>query len=516
MYTHCRSVVNRIAKAMYQHSNVMKSRKRAGWRPVAAAIAGLVLLAACADREPRTDPWDFMPAVVPHTDHTSLIKGPFADGPAVTRRCLECHPEAGSEVLGSTHFTWLSDEAEDPLTGEVRAFGKLNLLNNFCVSIAGNWERCTSCHAGYGWRDNSFDFTDPESVDCLVCHDLTGGYVKDPNGAGLPAEGVDLAASARSVGRPTRANCGACHFNGGGGDAVKHGDLDMTMKFPGERLDVHMGGLGFECVDCHRTTDHVIGGHLPSISNPKASCISCGDCHGSAPHRNERLNSHVASVACQTCHIPEFAIDTPTKMSWDWSTAGRDEEPAEEYFAPDKEHHYEKIKGSFVYEDDLVPEYIWYTETVTRNLPGQVIDPDGLVMINDPQGAIGDPAAKIWPFKVHAGRQVYDTEYNYLLRAKTYGEGGFWTEFDWDRALRLGEEAGGLPYSGHYGFVETRMYWPITHMVQPAAAALQCTDCHNDDDGRLDWTALGYRGDPLTYGGRGSAGSVLAMGGPDG
>ena len=38
-------------------------------------------------------------------------------------------------------------------------------------------------------------------------------------------------------------------------------------------------------------------------------------------------------------------------------------------------------------------------------------------------------------------------------------------------------------------------------MVQPADAALQCYDCHGEN-GRMDWAALGYPGDPLTWGGR--------------
>jgi mono/diheme cytochrome c family protein len=38
----------------------------------------------------------------------------------------------------------------------------------------------------------------------------------------------DLTQIAQHVGKPGRANCGACHFSGGGGDAVKHGDLDSS------------------------------------------------------------------------------------------------------------------------------------------------------------------------------------------------------------------------------------------------------------------------------------------------
>jgi hypothetical protein len=53
----------------------------------------------------------------------------------------------------------------------------------------------------------------------------------------------------------------------------------------------------------------------------------------------------------------------------------------------------------------------------------------------------------------------------------------------------------GAPFSGEYGFVETAMYWPITHMVAPAEDALECNDCHTAENGRLDFIALGYSED---------------------
>ena len=37
-----------------------------------------------------------------------------------------------------------------------------------------------------------------------------------------------------------------------------------------------------------------------------------------------KLNDHVASVACQTCHIPEIARGgVATEIDWDWRTAGK-------------------------------------------------------------------------------------------------------------------------------------------------------------------------------------------------
>ncbi len=42
-----------------------------------------------------------------------------------------------------------------------------------------------------------------------------------------------------------------------------------------------------------------------------------------------------------------------------------------------------------------------------------------------------------------------------------------------------------------HGFVETRMYWPVTHMVAPAEMALSCEACHTVG-GRLEGLAGVY------------------------
>jgi hypothetical protein len=59
-----------------------------------------------------------------------------------------------------------------------------------------------------------------------------------------------------------------------------------------------------------------------------------------------------------------------------------------------------------------------------------------------------------------------------------------------------------MAYSGQYDFTETEMYWTLTHLVAPKEEALLCSDCHRQD-GRIDWEALGYYGDPIRWGGRG-------------
>lgn len=430
-----------------------------------------------------------------HTDHKALLKGPFADGSAVTSACLGCHPESAREVMATSHWTWLGQEVKVPGHAEPRRIGKANLINNFCIGVGPNLAHCTACHAGYGWVDASFDFSREQNVDCLVCHDTTGGYRKDPEHGGVPAKGVDLASIASAVGVPTRRNCGVCHFAGGGGDAVKHGDLDGTMYLPSQRIDVHMGKLDFDCQECHRTEHHRIPGRSMSVSVDDSNRVSCTDCHSEKPHRQERLDAHTRTVACQSCHIPKMAIEAPTKMSWDWSTAGHDPAPGTD------PHTYMKKKGTFVLAKDVTPEYYWYNGTADRYLLGDRIDPSKVTQMNFPRGDSRDPRARIWPFKVHRGKQPYDLKNRYLLVPKTAGEGGYWTDFDWDKALRLGGEATGFPYSGSHGFAETAMYWPLSHMVATKDKALQCMDCHGDQ-GRLDWRGLGYDGDPAFRGSR--------------
>ena len=181
-----------------------------------------------------------------HTSHADIVQGPFDSPQQVTRACLTCHAEAASQVMATTHWTWESDPVSVPWRDEPVTIGKANQINNFCIGAQGNQKKCTSCHAGYGWQEGAaYDFSLSENVDCLACHADTGLYAKADYGN--PAEGVDLLAAAKSVRLPTRENCGKCHFDGGGGNGVKHGDLDESLIFPAAALDVHMGGQNFQC-----------------------------------------------------------------------------------------------------------------------------------------------------------------------------------------------------------------------------------------------------------------------------
>ena len=430
-----------------------------------------------------------------HVSHADIVQGPFDSPQQVTRACLTCHPDAAKQLMATTHWTWESKPFDVAWRDEPVTIGKANQINNFCIGAQGNQKSCMTCHAGYGWQEGaSYDFTIQENVDCLACHADPSAYAK--GNYGNPAEGVDLLAAARSVRAPSRENCGNCHFDGGGGNGVKHGDLDESLIYPSEQLDVHMGALDLQCTACHTTKDHQILGRLvvDNVTVDPAEQVSCTQCHSQQLHEDERLNAHVDAVACQTCHIPSMAVKDPTKTYWDWSTAGQD--IAEDHYT------YLKIKGSFVYQTDFKPTYRWFNGNLSyRYLLGDKIDPAQPTTIDQPAGSLQDPQARIFPFKVHVANQPFDTGYDYLLQPITAGENGYWTNFNWDNAFRLAEPITGLKYSGSYGFAETLMYWPTTHMVQPKENALQCTDCHAEN-GRLDWEALGYPGDPMEWGGR--------------
>jgi len=430
-----------------------------------------------------------------HTDHSNYFNKPIAKAQDVTARCLECHEQAATDFMKTAHWNWLGDEVTIPESTkhkEPMRMGKKNLINNFCIGIDGNWPSCTKCHAGYGWSDETFDFKKQENVDCLVCHERTGEYRKSKSG--LPKKGTDLLAAAKSVGFPKRENCGVCHFFGGGGLGVKHGDLDNSLEKASPDTDVHMGRENMLCIDCHKTVNHNITGTAYSVSVDHRNGIGCTDCHTKAPHKDERINSHLGAVACQTCHIPSFANEVPTKMDWDWSLAGDDNRP-------DNPHEYLKIKGEFIYNQSVHPTYAWFNLKADRYIVGDKIDPQKTTVMNQPLGSIKDKTAKIWPFKVHTGKQPYDSVHNVLIPPVTAGEGGFWWEFDWSKALEMGAKRAGIPFSGKFDFAATTMYWPLSHMVAPKEKALGCTDCHSKT-GRMDWKALGYGQDPMMTGGR--------------
>ncbi len=462
-------------------------------------------------------------------DHSTLVTLAANPSPQdVTRACLDCHTRVGTDLLGTAHWNWKGQSPN--LTGyEHRTDISLSLMvNNYCIAIGSNPHTCATCHIGYGWTDSGFDFSDPEQIDCLVCHDTTGDYRKDPLAAGLPDPALDLAPIAQKVGRPSRLTCGSCHFQSGGAPNAKHGDLEPTLSNPPGDLDFHMGALQMRCQDCHTTERHRISGASQTAPAVEGR-FHCEHCHGPAPHGTtgmlgSHLNDHVRTIACETCHIPSIARTTPTLLRRDYSTAGQDlPETVDENGRPT----YDKRFGSLVWGTNQVPVYLWSDGTRRATLIGDTINPAKIVDLNAPGGEKRIPTARIFPFKAHIAVQPYDTANKTLAIPKLAEE--YWVNFDWQEAITAGMAAVGQEYSGEFGWVETRLYSGIHHTVVPAKQALGCTDCHRTEavncvrchrgaqgmdrpehtrsvypevKQRLDFTALGYPDDPAITGGR--------------
>lgn len=484
-----------------------------------AAVAAIFFVAAvpaATDKAPPATDQATAKLLKSTADHSKFkaLDREFDSGPEVTKACLSCHTEAAKQIHKTLHWKW------DYLNPDTKQhLGKKNVINNFCTSVPSNYAACASCHIGYGMRDDKYDFTVEENVDCLVCHDSTGKYKKPGGFAGLPVtkdtefppgsgkivKGIDLKNIAQKVGKTKRTTCGACHFYGGGGDGVKHGDLDSSLDAPDKELDVHMDvkGNNFSCATCHKTEGHQVPGsrYAPTAmdKNPahirgeadKSNPATCQSCHGQKPHKVAKLNDHTNKLACQTCHIPAFARGgQPTKMFWDWSTAGKKGPDGKNLTIKDDDGYdtYMTVKGNFIWKENVIPEYVWFNGTVKYTLYTDKIEKgDKPTRINHFEGSPTDGKSMIWPIKLFRGKQQYDPVNKSLVITHLAGndDTAYWTNLNWEKAVAAGMKAANRPFSGKVDFIETESMWPITHMVAPKEKAVACAECHASG-GRLE------------------------------
>jgi octaheme c-type cytochrome (tetrathionate reductase family) len=482
------------------------------------ALAGALSLPSCSDDDDCPAPQPPPPTTFSHADYFG--ENPYS-GPNMNTACVGCHLDVVNDMMQTGHWNWSGTSAN--LAGmEAEVHGKVDILNNFCIAIPTNEGRCTQCHIGVGWADKNFDLGDPAGVDCLVCHDTTGTYAKNPTKAGLPVAGLDWQAIAAGLGMPRRNNCGACHYGAGGGDNVKHGDLAANLNSTTREYDVHMGtdGADFSCQTCHVADEnHGIGG-MPFHSVDEGSMRSCADCHDGDPHANapsaaqQIITSH-PTLACQVCHIPAIARFRTTKTEWYWRTAGDQQRQPQD--VGDGRFDYDKMKGDFVWESNVRPTLRRHDGKWNKMVVGVNDTYTGTPSPTDPV-VLGEPAApkdpaqagantKIYPFKKMIADQVADTVNQRIMVPHLFGTKGgpnpYWGNYDWNLALQDGAAYLNIPYSGTFGFVETVMYLTVNHEVAPKSMALGaggCFDCHGLDQqtGRplIDWSELG-RTDPM-------------------
>lgn len=519
--SHCR------IRAQARHASTGAARRfnaNARWL-AAPAILLLLIFAWGTPADAQADP------AQEHFDY--FTANPYQG----TASCLACHADEGEAVLQSGHFKW-KGITTNIANAEGEVHGKQDLINNFCLGAQSNEGRCAQCHIGYGYTDDTFDFTNPEKIDCLVCHDQTGTYRKAKGTGGLPEPTVDLGHVARNIaqngGIPTRAACLGCHAGAGGGENVKHGDLSTDLVATTLPYDIHMAtdGQNMRCVDCHaakrnasgQMLDHGIAG-MSLHSVDEGVMRSCSDCHAGTVahlHRNSparrifNMGDHTR-IACQSCHIPAIARAISTMTEWYWGDAGFDVNPIPIDPVTGRPL-YDKMKGSFAWSFDVRPVLRWSNGKWRRMM---VNHSDGFtstpVQLATPVASWQDPDAMIYPFKLMKGNQPADAVNHTLLVPHLFGtQNGpypYWGMYDWQLALADGAAYTGQSYSGTHYFAATEMLLSVNHEIAPAANALGagglCVDCHEGD--AIDWNALGWTADP-TRGGERIIDAIFATG----
>ncbi|MDW7772012.1 MAG: hypothetical protein SCH71_03885 [Desulfobulbaceae bacterium] len=415
------------------------------------------------------------------------IKGLFNTPGDVVIKCLECHKQRASEVLQSTHWTW---ERHRMVNGRQVMYGKKDSLAAFALDVASNPTRCLRCHISSTPEISVFEQGAPADVDCLVCHDTTGVYVRQSEGNGL--EQADFETIAHNVGKPGPVNCMACHFADCGLTGSRP-DAETKRRKLSFLTDVHMNGEAtfFTCQTCHEYSGHLpagAGGHTSGMNMPGQGCISC---HTASPHLIMRLNQHAEFVSCSTCHIPEYASRIPAIVNWDWVLAGRIRPVSQSLTGSET---LLQDSNGFTSSGMIRPFNVWDDGSDLVYTRGQRIKPQETTWLQKP--AERNRGSKIAPFRILYGTQLYDAKYRYLISPLLSAAGEeLFPGSDWDAVAREGMKAIVLPYSGEYGFAPTAAYRRLNHGVAPAANALGCMDCHGSSS-RIDWEALGYDQDP--------------------
>lgn len=411
-----------------------------------------------------------------HPGNASIEKSGY-NGPVT---CEECHPGVAKEFLSTVHWKHASKVTNVDGLDPEQEYGMQNRIYTMCNGndIVNNLKEipvnpetgkskftgCNTCHPGNHLSD--VGSTGPESeaaVDCLVCHSAAYDFTKripykDEQGRVVMGQDRSVKA-ALAVGKPATKNCMVCHEGAGGGIYVKRG-----FEYTKER-DAH-AAKGMTCVDCHKAKGH----RMPTGFDPNTWAndglrVTCGDCHGEAPHEDPEYNRHVANVACQTCHIPRTG-GTMAKDFTAWEQTG------------DKFYEPATIQAE---ANTTAPAYAWYSLQV-QNTPHFI----------GPKGSRKDGKSKIYPFKVFQGKAFFDKKTGRLL------------SMDFAPPMTNGDVLAGVASAAKTLGIEEydptpgwqTLYFGSSHLVTKEKA-LTCFSCHTVG-GVLNFEDLGYTDEEIT------------------
>lgn len=422
--------------------------------------------------------------------------------------CVQCHKGDFSGMAGAVHYKWsgaytgITNKPAGTVGGKVD-----KAMNAYCINVMGNWNGCGACHIGGGAKPGTV--ADPNTnIDCLFCHQ--DGYKRvrntttglfQPDTANMT---ITMNQAVQTVHAPTRNTCLKCHAKGGGGDALKRGDLALINGTTSDRnYDVHMSttGANLLCQQCHVFTSHKVAGRgsdlRPKDSTTAVTC-STSKCHSgktslTTSHTTYDTSHHVGRVACQACHIPVYgkkAADavynattgfgdqaTETHRTWqtpEWSVANNRWEP------------------TVVKANNLKPVYAFFdgTSWVSDLNDAPVLDPaTGAYKISRPNGGINTASTKLTPFKYktsYAPRHIASGKLIALNTSVYFSTGNP------AQAIQSGLVNMGYNSADAYDYVTTDEYQMLNHTVSPKTAALACTACHGATPTQVDLKPMGY------------------------
>jgi Cytochrome c bacterial/Cytochrome c554 and c-prime len=439
--------------------------------------------------------------------------------------CLMCHPKALDEVVHTVHWNlatpvrnvqglpdgswWGMVNRECALAGSTSPANWVAATNGKAsVQAAG----CGLCHVGAlpAPPVPGKPATDAQTntVDCLVCHakdydwQKRATLVTDATGVHW-GQDTSLAAALSITKTPTTQACLRCH-----GHALSE-DYKRGTPFTAEN-DVH-AKAGVTCVQCHVTQNHLVAKGLNEsdmIANDLPDvAVTCSKCHGETPHTGanaDRLNQHVAKLACQTCHIPEVA-----GIVYDnWGKPVKDDinGPVSEL---SKYDNIPSIAGLYVPTDSLMkghPTYIWRVAntadaknaqswmafaTTDINTPGAKIFPARPLT----QVMLFDKSMKMWQMPgmefLKANPQMADFPMLLAPNREVYNKTG-----DVKAAIDSGMSAMGVKWSGEWMPMQVpgTSYISVNHGIKATGPA--CNSCHAPN-GIIDFKALGFTADQV-------------------
>ncbi len=355
--------------------------------------------------------------------------------------------------------------------------------------FAMDWLTCTDATApcNFQWTETVMrtDYLGVSRSWTLPIENENGDFQYGPDAVAMA---IDIVGAAQTVHLPTRQTCLSCHAYAAGTDCGKRGDMGTGSVAPPVDVDVHMSeqGENFSCQRCHATENHrILGRGLDIRPSERAEIMTCltGACHTPMPHNNSQLDRHTAHVACQTCHIPQFAKLNSTEMERDWTKP----QWAPGLFGGQGGYKPEEIRQMFV-----TPSYRWYDGTSRVYALGQVpvANADGQYEFGVPNGDVASPGAKIHPMKEHTSNSARHDATGIIIPHAT---SEYFFTGDFDHGVQKGMQLTGM--SGAWTLVPVHTYQTINHGVEPAGNALACGQCHASYSGgpvRMDLESLGY------------------------